>query len=237
VQTALFGNLPLTKGLKMSIELEAECGEHLHTFVDRMIMTARADADVEGDGLVSGTFNGATINVTPESEPGTTIAAYEDECKRRSEEYRNSPEGIKAKQDQDERSANAAKANEEIDRLITGISMSVADQAAWDEFVARNTDPYGAGVVKFAERWAKLMQVRMSDGAKLEAVAEQASRDADNEGITGFMYGCAVSTLAQTWQHGEELRRWHNLDCQLGTEGDHANETGGVLNPALLSVA
>jgi hypothetical protein len=221
----------------MSIKLKAKCGERLHTFVASLCLTALVDEDAGGDGLASGTFNGITINVTPESEPGTIISAYRDECKRRAEEYRNSPEGIKAKQEQDERSANAAKANEEIDRLITGISMSVADRAAWDEFVAKNTDPYGAGVVKFAERWAKLMQVRMSDGAELKAIATQASRDADNEGITGFMYGCAVSTLAQTWAHGEELRRWHNLDCQFGTEGERANETGGVLNPALLSVA
>lgn len=33
-----------------------------------------------------------------------------------------------------------------------------------------------------------------------------------------------------------KLRRWHNKDIQLGTEGDAANESGGVLNPALLHI-
>jgi len=32
------------------------------------------------------------------------------------------------------------------------------------------------------------------------------------------------------------LRRWHNKENQIGTEGDKANESGGVLNPALLSI-
>lgn len=58
----------------------------------------------------------------------------------------------------------------------------------------------------------------------------------DDDGITGFMYGCAVQMLAKSWKHGEALRRWHNKETQIGMEGDKANETGGVLNPALLSL-
>jgi hypothetical protein len=42
--------------------------------------------------------------------------------------------------------------------------------------------------------------------------------------------------LAKCWLHGEALRRWHNKDTQIGTEGDRANERGGVLNPAMLSI-
>ena len=34
----------------------------------------------------------------------------------------------------------------------------------------------------------------------------------------------------------DRLRRWHNKATQIGTEGDKANETGGVLNPALLTI-
>ena len=48
-------------------------------------------------------------------------------------------------------------------------------------------------------------------------------------------YG-AVSTLSKVWEHGEELRRWSNLDLQIGNEGEKANESGGTLNPALLNV-
>ncbi len=80
------------------------------------------------------------------------------------------------------------------------------------------------------------MEGAIAQGATVEGCAKEVSSLADIEGITGFMYGCAVSTLAVCWIHGEALRRWHNKDMQIGTEGDKANETGGVLNPALLSV-
>ena len=91
-------------------------------------------------------------------------------------------------------------------------------------------------MLKFAERWARLMEGRMANGDTLEACADEASSLADNEGITGFMYGCAVTILSQIWIHGEQLRRWHNLKTQIGNEGEKANENGGVLNPAFLSL-
>ncbi len=106
----------------------------------------------------------------------------------------------------------------------------------WDDSVNKNDDSYGAGVLRYAEAWADLMEKRMAAGEKLADIAKKASHDADTEGITGFMYGCAVSELARCWAYGEELRLWHNLDTQLGTEGEAANESGGVLNPALLNI-
>jgi hypothetical protein len=50
------------------------------------------------------------------------------------------------------------------------------------------------------------------------------------------MYGAAVSVLSSCWEHGEELRRWHNLDVQIHDEGEKANETGAVLNPAIMCI-
>lgn len=114
--------------------------------------------------------------------------------------------------------------------------MQFSDEANWSKFVEVNNDPYGAACVRYAKAWADQMETMMADGAPVEQCAKQASHDADTEGITGFMYGCAVSMLAQCWKHGEALRRWHNKDTQIGTEGDRANESGGVLNPALLNI-
>jgi hypothetical protein len=115
--------------------------------------------------------------------------------------------------------------------------MQYADKEGWDKFVANNSDIYGSGVIRFAERWANLMEAKISKGAKLEDIAKATSQEADSEGITGFMYGCAVSTLSHAWIHGEALRRWHNLDTQIGNEGERANANGGVLNPAILNIA
>jgi hypothetical protein len=64
----------------------------------------------------------------------------------------------------------------------------------------------------------------------------QKNNEGDYNGITAYMYGCAVGILAAVWVHGEQLRRWHNKDVQIGDEGDRANESGGVLNPAIICV-
>jgi hypothetical protein len=114
--------------------------------------------------------------------------------------------------------------------------MQFRDETNWKKFAEDNQDPYGSACVRYAKAWAEQMEMLMKDGATVEQCAKKASHDANTEGITGFMYGCAVSILAQCWIHGEALRRLHNRDTQIGTEGDKANETGGVLNPALLIV-
>lgn len=114
--------------------------------------------------------------------------------------------------------------------------MQIRDETAWKKWQDGNKDPYGGAVINYAERWADLMEERMDNGAQLADVAKTASHDADEEGITGFMYGAAVSVLASSWEHGEALRTWHNLETQIGDEGEQANESGGVLNPALLNV-
>ena len=114
--------------------------------------------------------------------------------------------------------------------------MKLKDAEAWNEAVRINTDPYSACCVRYAERWADLMEQRMSEGATIGDIADKTSHEADTEGITGFMYGCAVSMLAKCWEHGEDLRRWHNLKTQIRDEGAKANESGGVLNPAIMTV-
>lgn len=115
--------------------------------------------------------------------------------------------------------------------------MQVKDQAAYDDWKAKNADGYGAACFEYAERWADLIEAHLSLGDTLESVAKATSHEADKGiGITGFMYGMAVSILSHCWIHGEALRRWHNLDTQIGTEGEKANESGTVLNPALLCI-
>lgn len=114
--------------------------------------------------------------------------------------------------------------------------MTLRDEEGWKKMVAANTDGYDRGMIGFAERWARLMECRMANGNTLEACAYEASSLANNEGITLSMYGCAVSFLSKVWVYGEQLRRWHNLKTQIRHEGEKANESGGVLNPARLSL-
>ena len=115
--------------------------------------------------------------------------------------------------------------------------MKVRDWAKWDKYISVNKDPYGGACVSYARRWAELMETRMSEGDALEAIANETSHTTNIEGITGFMYGAAVEMLSQCWEHGEQLRLWHNLKTRLKKEGEAANaKPGAVLNPALLSI-
>lgn len=99
----------------------------------------------------------------------------------------------------------------------------------FEQFVEINSkDFYSLGVVTYMKRWAELMEKEIANGAKLVDIADKTSHEADIEGITGFMYGCAVSALSQFWEHGEELRRWHNKEYNY--EGD------GVVNPAIITI-
>lgn len=107
---------------------------------------------------------------------------------------------------------------------------------AWDRWVAAQSDGYGRRIFSYAKDWAEGIEARLANGEQLIDAADDEARKADTDGITGFMYGAAVSSLSGLWLHGEALRRWHNKETQLGTEGDKANESGGVLNPALLNI-
>lgn len=125
----------------------------------------------------------------------------------------------------------------ELGKLIVNDNpFECSDTEKWQQCKDVNKDPYSARCVSYAEEWARAMQAKIREGQTVAKCAEPMSRLADYDGITGFMYGAAVSMLAQYWKHGEELRRWHNKDTQIGTEGDAANESGGVLNPALLTI-
>lgn len=111
-------------------------------------------------------------------------------------------------------------------------------QKKWEGGLANNQDPYGNACYRFASEWATIMEKELT-GSPADWVPKNADRlsaIADTEGITGFMYGMAMSMLSECWVHGEILRRWHNKETQIGTEGDEANASGGVLNPALLSI-
>lgn len=112
-------------------------------------------------------------------------------------------------------------------------TLELIDEAGWQTCKDNNQDPYGNAVVTYAERWARLMQIEMAKGKKLEDIAKPMSYEADLEGITGFQYSYAVQVLAKCWKHGKQLRRWHNLETQLENEGEMANESGVCLIPQL----
>lgn len=103
----------------------------------------------------------------------------------------------------------------------------------YKDWLDKNTDSYGRACFTYAERWAEMMEklIESSDDEPMKVIVDNAdslSSEADTEGITGFMYGCAVSILSQCWKYGEELRKWHNKEYNYDGEG--------VVNPAIMKV-
>ncbi len=211
------------------ITVEGQIGEHISDTAKRAILLAQDGAEVDFS------FNKIPLIVTATSTVGDVCAEYNRVCEERSKAYRASPEYALRQREAE------AREQERNAKLLGALAlapsrMTLRDAAIWQSWVDANKDGYGGACVSYAERWARVMEGMMSQGATVAGCAKEASHLADFEGITGFMYGAAVSMLSQAWQHGEDLRRWHNIDTQIGTEGEKANESGGVLNPALLNI-
>jgi hypothetical protein len=114
---------------------------------------------------------------------------------------------------------------------ITEFAIKPEAQANWEKGLANNTDPYGRRCFTYAADWAALMEQQMAKGKKLEDIAEATSQKADTDGITGFMYGMAVSILRDVWKHGADLNRWHN-----GQYGVKDPDAKGTVNPAVITI-
>lgn len=115
--------------------------------------------------------------------------------------------------------------------------MQMKNQARWDELKSKNDDPWGQAIVMVATRWADAMEPQIANGKAVADIAWDTYLSIDDDGISGAMYGYVVKVLSECWEHGEALRQWHNLDVQIGNEGEKANKTpGATLNPAFLNI-
>lgn len=211
-------------------QLEVYAGNTIHAACATAVKMAKQElCNVEFE------FNDQKLTATPDSDPALMVIDFMGECERRHAEYIASPE-YKRQQDEYERKQREREAKLAALLADAPEHMSLRDPEGWKKSCNANTDPYGGAVMTYAERWARLMEGRMNKGERIADIADECSHLADSEGITGFMYGCAVGILSKVWQHGEALRLWHNLKTQIKDEGVRANESGGVLNPAMLSI-
>lgn len=106
--------------------------------------------------------------------------------------------------------------------------MKIKNNQMYENWKDNNKDGCGAYIFRYAERWADLMESKINQNVKLEDIAQTTSCDADTEGITGFMYGMAVSMLSECWEYGEALKQWHNK--KYNYQGDK------VVSPATISI-
>ena len=109
------------------------------------------------------------------------------------------------------------------------ISLKPGLDAEWEKAVENNRDPYGYGVVE-----ATILVCKALDDPN--TTPQVAERSCYGMGITGFMAGCMAQWVSHFHPRGEEFRRWWNTRNEIGDEGKRANESGGVLNPAILNL-
>ena len=175
-------------------------GAHLHTTLVEMALQAKVSGCP-----VRCTFNEQEFEVKPGEDGGSIYSAWESEMERKRKEYQESPEG------------KAEEVKRQVTRAIVDgfkaegiLPFSVKDQPLWDKCVANNLSDYGSGVIRYSARWANYMEKAMQAGATVLECAKKCENDADVEGITGFMFSCALSQLIAVWEHGEELGKWHD---------------------------
>ncbi len=98
-------------------------------------------------------------------------------------------------------------------------------EAAYEELKNINShDGMGIAIIQYAEKWGSMMEEKITSGKTVVEAAESTWMEADEWGITGAMYGCSVSTLAEYWEYGDELREWHESKFSFDTKEDIASE-------------
>lgn len=100
---------------------------------------------------------------------------------------------------------------------------------AYEELKTINShDGVGIVIMQYAEKWGSLMEEKIQSGKTVAEAAEATWMEADEWGITGAMYGCSLSALAEYWEYGDELRQWHenkyNFDAKESTPSEELEE-------------
>lgn len=186
-------------------------------------------------------FNQFSIRVD-EQNTDRILYLYKRSCdissclyKKELQEYYNSPEYIRNRVKSLKKDSRQKVVIQKVRQFQKkNVDFSIVDaqkQKEWENYKAINSkSDYNKGVIDYTILWAQYMEYLMAKhGKKISDVWDMSSHLADIDGITGFMYGCAVNILSSVWKYGEELRAEHN--SKYGYKGD------GVVNPAVLTIS
>jgi hypothetical protein len=115
--------------------------------------------------------------------------------------------------------------------------MPITKVTDWNKWVEANQDPYGKCCVDVARHAMDILDERGEVGDPHQLICDAEKRLPETEqGITGFMAGAAAQMISNCHSQGDEFRRAWNLKYQIHDEGERANESGGILNPALMTI-
>ena len=104
---------------------------------------------------------------------------------------------------------------------VTQAEATWADPDAFAATKAANQDDYGAGIVLFAEQWARLMEAAVARGETVASAWDRCSHLADTMGMSGFSASCAERMIRQWWIHRDQCPppRWPLAPKAAGTVG------------------
>lgn len=94
--------------------------------------------------------------------------------------------------------------------------MKITDEKAYKKYKKINiknedgsSDANFSAIIMFTEKWADIMENKMSNGDRLEDIAEKCAYEAnENIGITGLMFIVAIKQLISFWVYKELLYEW-----------------------------
>lgn len=98
-------------------KIEGTPGQHINSFAKQLINEAQ-----KSNTIVTGTFNGIDLVVDPKSNLSVDeiVATFTSEMSKKAEAYKNSPEGISANKEAEERKQNMQeKSNQLVEELNT----------------------------------------------------------------------------------------------------------------------
>lgn len=171
------------------------------TDITRAVTHLISIAPDDGEAVMD--FNGTEVRARLGDKADQLVAAWRAEVERKAAVWRASPEHARQQAEMAEREARR-KAALQAELATAPATMTIRDQAAWDAFVANNPG-MGAGILRYAERWARLMEGRLARGEGIAASRTPTSHLADDEGMSGMTHSFAVGVLRHCWLHGEEL--------------------------------
>ncbi|MBS9783809.1 hypothetical protein KGV55_00485 [Candidatus Gracilibacteria bacterium] len=99
-----------------------------------------------------------------------------------------------------------AKKRINLNRKIESCPPMEKNKEEWSNLLKQHKDKdFILNIFKYAENWARLMQLEISKGKKLSEIAESTSKEVNINGISEFEHSYAVLILSDTWKYGEDL--------------------------------
>lgn len=224
------------------LEYQPKNGEDFSVIIKNMIALAN-----QSNEEVEIIFKGVPITVRRGDTLKTVERFFSTELIRRRERLQNSPDYGEKEREMDrcrDRMADAALRLERIRKSKLKRSLSLAskkmnflnnDNEQWRKIVAMKSDGCGGRLIRFVERWARLMEGWLKvHGGTIEGCANITFHLANTENLPESKHGEAVLMLSKArWIYGPELD--HHLNKPpIKNEGKKKKENHySLLRPIL----